>query len=242
MVEEGVVKDIITQDNSPFAMFQAAAASGSLDHLEKMLALQERWEANEARKAFVAAMAAFKADPPRIDKDKRVGYKQTSYSHASLGNVTDKISQSLSRHGLSAAWKTDQAGHEIKVTCTITHSLGHSESTSLSAPADTSGAKNGIQAIGSTITYLQRYTILALTGLATHDQDDDGASVSKPIQKIDDKHVSQIRDMINHLCINEEQFLGWIGSESVEDIPLSLYGKAMNALRAREAKKNDNPQ
>jgi len=147
--------------------------------IEKMMALQERYEANEARKAYHEAMSAFKANPPEIGKDKNVSYTvqgkgTTSYAHASLANVTGKINRALSEHGLSAGWTTIQNDKGITVTCTITHKFGHSESTSLTAAPDTSGSKNAIQAIGSTVSYLERYTILALTGLATHDMDDDG--------------------------------------------------------------------
>ena len=62
-------------DNSPASMMQIALSRGAdLDKLEKMLALQERWEANEARKAYHTAMAAFKAAPPEIEKDKKVSF------------------------------------------------------------------------------------------------------------------------------------------------------------------------
>ena len=147
--------------------------------IEKMMSLQERHEANEARKAYHEAMSAFKSSPPEIEKDKIVSFTvegkgTTSYSHASLANVTGKINRALSEHGLSAGWTTVQNEKGITVTCTITHKFGHSESTSLTAAPDTSGSKNAIQAIGSTVSYLERYTILALTGLATHDMDDDG--------------------------------------------------------------------
>jgi len=97
-----------------------------------------------------------------------------------------KITAELSKHGLSASWRTEQNG-QIKVTCRISHSMGHYEETSLSADADTSGSKNAIQAVGSTITYLERYSLLAITGLATEDQDNDGELVS---DKIDENKVS----------------------------------------------------
>jgi hypothetical protein len=42
----------------------------------------------------------------------------------------------------------------------------------MSAPPDNSGSKNPIQAIGSTQSYLQRYTALALLGIATKDMPD----------------------------------------------------------------------
>ena len=160
---------------------------GSMDvaKLRELLELQERWEANEAKKAYVVAMSGFKADPPTILKDKAVGYDTkkggaVGYKHATLYNVTTKINTALSVHGLTASWLTSQDNGSVKVTCRITHILGHSEETSLSAPPDTSGSKNVIQAIASTVTYLERYTLFALTGLAGKDQDDDGNGAGKP--------------------------------------------------------------
>ena len=178
----GETKDVAVQGTSPAAVIQLAMTTGvDLDKLEKLLAIQEKWEANEAKKAYHDAMSRFKANPPEIEKDKKVGYQPkddtkpfVGYSHASLANVTGKINRALSEHGLSAGWTTTQESGSISVKCTITHRLGHSENTALSASPDTSGSKNAIQAIGSTISYLERYTILALTGLATHDMDDDG--------------------------------------------------------------------
>lgn len=154
---------------------------GSIEQIEKMLDVQLKWEANEARKAYVAAMAAFKKNPPTINKDKAVGYHTkegdfVGYKHATLGNVTDAIVEGLAAHGFSHKWDVDQNGDMVRVTCRITHCMGHSEDVSMSAPKDASGRKNPIQQVASAITYLQRYTLLAATGLATHDQhDDDGA-------------------------------------------------------------------
>lgn len=176
----------IQKTESPLASAAAlVAADGNLDvaKLEKLLEMHERWEATQAKKAYVVAMTAFKAGPPEIFKDQTVKYGTTSYNHASLSNVTTCINQSLSKHGLSASWETSQDGDTIKVTCKITHVMGHSESTCLPGKPDSSGSKNAIQAVGSTITYLERYTLLALTGLATHDQDNDGKDPGeKPVE------------------------------------------------------------
>lgn len=168
---------------TPAALVQMAVQNGaSMEQLEKLLALQERWEAGEARKAFTAAMAAFKKNPPTIEKDKAVGYEGkggelVGYRHATLGNVTRQIVAALANHEISHSWSTVQLdGGQVAVTCTLTHSMGHSESVTLQSAKDDSGKKNNIQALGSAITYLQRYTLLAITGLATEDQDDDGKS------------------------------------------------------------------
>lgn len=160
----------------PMEVLQLAIQQGAdVDKLAKLLELQERWEAGQARKAFTAAMARFKAHPPEISKNKHVKFGATTYNHATLDHVTEQVTKALSAVGISHKWEVDQQ-NGISVTCVLTHELGHSERTTLSAGADTSGSKNAIQAIGSTVTYLERYTLLAATGLAASDQDDDGGS------------------------------------------------------------------
>ena len=156
----------------------AITQNADVAKLEKLFELQLRWEANEAKKAFVAAMNAFKADPPEIIKNKLVAYgegsRAVSYKHATLDQVCDNVTEALSKHGISHRWKVEQADSLIRVTCVLTHQLGHSEETTLTAGADTSGSKNAIQAIGSAVTYLERYTLLAATGLAAANGDNDG--------------------------------------------------------------------
>lgn len=164
---------------TPGSVLMYAMEKGAdMAQIEKLLELQMRWEADQARKAYVADMAEFKKNPPTIVKDKLVQYSGTSYSHATLGNVTGTIVNGLAKHGFSHRWDTEQReGGQIAVTCILTHKLGHSEHTTLSSSRDDSGKKNNIQQMASAITYLQRYTLLAATGLATHDQgDDDGQS------------------------------------------------------------------
>ena len=137
---------------------QAIAKGADLEKLEKLLALQERYEANEAKKAFHKAMTLFKANLPQIIKDKKVNYAATGgnvrYSYASLFNVVDKVTPRLSEFGLSVAWFHKQTEKELTVTCRITHEFGYSEETALTGPHDTTGAKNAIQALGSTNSYL----------------------------------------------------------------------------------------
>lgn len=162
---------------TPMGMLQLAVQQGAdLDKLEKLMALQERWEATEARKAFVVALNAFKAAAPKIIKTKEVsfGAGKTSYKHALSGVASEQIGTALAVHGISHRWDvTQEAAGLIKVTCILTHAQGHSERVTMQATPDTSGSKNSIQAIGSTVSYLQRYSLFASTGLVPKDADDD---------------------------------------------------------------------
>lgn len=162
---------------------QALQAGATVEQLQGLLTLQKDWEANEARKAYVAAMAEFKKNPPEIFKRKEVAFGDTRYSHATIGDVTSLTVAGLAAHGFSHRWDTKQSEGRIEVSCILTHSLGHNESTTLEASPDSSGKKNAIQQVASTVTYLQRYTLLAACGLATKDmEDDDGASAGQAVE------------------------------------------------------------
>lgn len=161
---------------SPMDMIAQAVARGtSVEELGKLMDLQERWSKEEARKAFIAAMNQFKANPPQIFKNKAVHHNGVfKYKHATLDNCAEAIGSALSKVGISYRWETAQKeGGVISVACILTHTMGHSERTPLEASPDQSGGKNSIQAVGSTVTYLQRYTLLAATGMAVENMDDD---------------------------------------------------------------------
>ena len=184
-----------TPTPTPMLMLQMAIQQGAdLEKMTKLMDLQERWEANEARKAFTAAMTEFKQNPPRIVKDKQVAFGQTKYKHAELDQVSEVIGEALCRVGITHRWNVEQTDLQIKVTCVLTHSQGHSEQVSISAPPDSSGQKNAIQGIASAVSYLQRYTLLAASGTATGEGDNDGRTVSDMPEGIFQGHLKAINE------------------------------------------------
>lgn len=175
----------------------ALDSNADLDRLERLMRLQQEWEANEARKAYVAAIAQFKKNPPVILKQKEVNFtnnagKRTNYMHATLADVTQPIIEGLAAVGISHRWDVEQPdGGMISVRCILTHEQGHSESVTMRAGRDDSGGKNAIQQVASTITYLERYTLLSITGLATHDMPDDDGRQSAPSKS--DETAAQVK-------------------------------------------------
>ncbi|WP_284335401.1 ERF family protein [Comamonas sp. NoAH] len=163
--------------NSPAGMMMAAMAQGaSLEQIEKMMDLQDRWEQKEAEKAYNAAFAAFKAEAVHIMKGRTVtDGPLKGKSYAELHDVVDAVTPALSSHGLSASWKLTRDDKDwMEVTCTLKHVSGHSESVSMGGAPDTGGAKNALQARASTKTYLERYTLKAICGVAEGGDDTDG--------------------------------------------------------------------
>jgi hypothetical protein len=175
---------------TPMEILNAAVQGGaSVEALEKLLALQERWQANEARQAYNEALAAAKAELPSIRKNRRVNYEHregggtTDYAFEDLAEIAETVNPILATHGLSYRWRTESPPDApVKVTCIVSHRLGYSEENTLEGPRDTSGKKNSLQAIGSTVTFLQRYTLKAALGLATK-EDDDGRASGPPVRE-----------------------------------------------------------
>jgi hypothetical protein len=234
MIEEGIKYEVATI--TPMMLLQTAVNSNAdLDKMEKLMALQERWEASEARKSYVRAMAAFKTDPPTIIKSRTADFTtqkgRTVYEYADLASVAAIVSKALSAHGLSHSWRLEQ-GDRITVTCTITHEMGHSESCSLSADADLSGGKNPIQAIGSATSYLEKYTLLALTGLAAQGQDDDGQAVETP-EYVSAEQVANLLSLIKEVKANENAFCKYFKTALVETLPAKDYQRAVNMLESK---------
>lgn len=240
VVEHDGTRAVTTaQTPTPAHMLQTAIERGvDMAQLEKLMELQERWESNEARKAFVKAMSEFKANPPKVIKDRLVAYQGTRYTHASLAAVVDAVVAGLSEHGLSHRWDVEQNGI-IKVTCVLTHEMGHSESVSMSAPADDSGKKNAIQQIASTITYLERYTLMAATGLAAKDMaDDDGQSAST--ETITDQQAAELKGLLQETNSDVAAFLKAMGgAPSVDELPAGQYNRAKVALNRKKVQQQE---
>jgi hypothetical protein len=220
---------------TPMQMLQVAVERGDdLDKLRQLMDLNDRWEAAQARKAFVAAVAAFKAEPTRILKSKQVNIPGgAKFAHATLADVVDGVVTSLSKHGLSHKWELQQEGDRITVTCILTHEAGHSERTTLSGLPDDSGKKNGIQQIASTVTYLQRYTLMAATGLAAKDMDDDGRGAGTAKPKISAEQVANLEALLTEVGANKVNFLKWLKVEALEDILASNYDACVKAIEAK---------
>lgn len=153
----------------------------NLEKLERMLAMKERMDAQNARIAFSRALSAARAEIPPIIKDATVDFVsakgRTHYKHETLAGIARVIDPILSAHGLSYRFRTGQDGALVTVACIIAHADGYSEETALSGLPDGSGSKNSFQAVGSAVTYLQRYTLKAALGLSA-EVDDDGQAAS----------------------------------------------------------------
>jgi len=180
--------------NSPSRLLEIAVEhNADVEKLERLMDMQVKWDAQQAKKSYQIAIGKFQYECPVIVKNK-AGH---NYFYTPLSDIIAQIKKPMRDAGLSFRFEQN---HEqaIEVRCYVTHSDGHSESSSMSACADTSGSKNSVQAIGSTVTYLQRYTLLNVLGIATADADMDGRLPT------DLDHAAELQTLIEHVaCVRD---------------------------------------
>jgi hypothetical protein len=228
------------QEITPAQMLAIAVQQGAdLQKLEKLMDLQERWEANRARKAFDAAISAAKAEIKPVAKKRKVDYTnkngggRTNYEYEDFAAIASEVDPILAKHGLSYRHRSKQDGKQLTITCVLSHRDGHFEETSLTAANDESGNKNGIQAIGSAATYLQRYTLKLALGIAAA-KDDDARSVGKnAAETISKEQIEKLDALLTEVGANKSSFLKWARINSLEEILAKNYDACVKAIEAK---------
>lgn len=214
----------------------------SIERVEQAFAFYEKVQASTARRAFDAAMAAAKAEIPVIKKKRTVshptrGGDQKSYVHEDLGGIAEIVDPILAKHGLSYRYRTSSNVNEpVVVTCIVSHVQGYFEETTLSAGRDESGNKNAIQAIGSSITYLQRYTLKAALGLAAA-KDDDAKTAEATVDELatlNDEQISRVETLLAETNSNRSTFLKIAQAETVGDILAKDFDGLVKILLAKK--------
>lgn len=164
-----------------FAMVQGG---GDLSNLERLLALQREWEADQARKSYALDMAAAQAAMPLIYKDRY--NEQTKSWYATLESTAKRITPIYTAHGFSLSFNTDDSPFKdcIRVVCRVIHKLGHVETFHYDQPIDDAGiagTKNKTQTHGrgSAMSYARRYLTFMIFNLATSDDNDGNTATSE---------------------------------------------------------------
>lgn len=119
------------------------------------------------------ALAKFQANVKQPMKDKDNPFFRSKY--VPLENVVEAITQEAPKHGLSfVQWALNDESGRVGVATMLMHESGEFiEFDAVHMKAD----KETAQGAGALISYLKRYSLSAVFGI-TSDQDDDGNSAS----------------------------------------------------------------
>jgi hypothetical protein len=144
-----------------------------------LLASFEQLKAREAEAQFSAALSRMQPKLPVIDELGAIlgpdGEPVATY--ATWEDTVEAIRPILARFGFSLSFRPGQSVRgNPTVTGVLRHRGGHKEEGELELPPDLTGGKNAVQAVGSALSYGQRYVARMLLSLTSRGGDDDGAS------------------------------------------------------------------
>ena len=157
-----------------------------IDKMERLLLMQERVMERAAKASYVQSLAVAKRTIPTIPENGKIvipgrgNLPDQVTPYPLWEDIDEAITPVLDANGLVLSFRTSMAPDgRLIVSGVLSHCDGHEERTDLTLPYDSSGSKNGVQAVGSSLSYGKRYTATALLNLVSRNEDDDGASGGK---------------------------------------------------------------
>lgn len=209
-------------------------------NLERMMALAERYQDRQALAAYQAAMAACQNEMPAVVKSAENSHTRSRY--ALVESVVKVAKPVYTKHGFSLSFyegETPKAGH-FRIVVDIMHSAGHKETKWMDLPIDGTGAQGGkssmnaVQGVGSSFSYGQRYLTCKIFNIQLSGEDDDG-NQNGPIGPNEIEIVNKLIESVRAANPKWEfkAFLRWLGCESLEEMNMTQFGKAVADLNSR---------
>src|SRR5215831_8835135 len=160
-----------------------------VEKLERMMAMYERLKAKEAELAYNEAkgrilkkLAAIKIVKNRsglheIDKGRPQKGVFEAFKYAPLEEIDKHLRPLLAEENMDLSYSAEPGeGGSILIRGRLKHLPGgHYEDSFMTAPPDTTGGKSGVQAVGSTNSFLRRYVVCNIFNIVVVGDDDDGA-------------------------------------------------------------------
>lgn len=176
-------------------------------------------------KSFSAALAAAQGEMSGATKDSKNPHFKSSY--ASLASVVDAIRGPLSKHEIGWTQQVSSEGTTVSVVTILLHAgleTGEYRSGTMRATAKDASP----QAIGSTVTYLRRYSLMATLGIPA--EDDDGEQAQPRGERSESRPEPRPAKEPHPIDAEPEQVDAWLAS--LGKAPISSRDAAgLDALR-----------
>lgn len=221
-------------DDAILALIERAARDPAvdIDKMERLFAMRERMLAQTAKAAYLSALAEMQAELPAAAR-KGTGHNNKKY--ARFEDIIEAIKESMQKHGFSLTFRIDQSqGDKVRITGVLGHRDGHSEQTDIVLSADNSGAKNAVQAWGSSVSYGKRYVAVTLLGIATEDDDDGQAGGSAG--PISEEQATELMQLLQQHEADIPAFCKYFGIVAVAALPASQFERAKTAITSPKRK------
>lgn len=241
-----VVDYAIKSGASPEQLLQLMQLQVQADQHQLSLMAQRRvWDredaAERAKREYDEALVRFKEQCPNVARLKDIAEgPRKGAKYADLDAVVETATGHLSANGFTCTWRVVDDGKDwIAVEARLQHKGGHHETVRFSGPIDGTGNKNAIQARKSTVSYLERITMLLVCGLAEADADDDGngggGGNADPLAIL----FADLCVQLAGLTSNAEVMEWWKAENAKLATNAVLHGKLKAAVEAHRKKLRD---
>jgi ERF superfamily len=219
----------------------------NIDVFERLLNARRSEEDRAAERAFNLAMSQAKGELQPVLKTRDVDYPsrkeggaRTKYRYENFADVAKVVDPVFSAHGLAYRFAVEQQGDMARVTCIVSHAEGYSDRVRLESKVDPgSTGMAWVQALGSVLTYLQRYSLRAAIGLAAA-VDDDGRAAGGTSPKIVDEQANELRKLFDETGRSVATMLNLIGVNEIEDLTVDQFMRVRAALNLAKAERRRN--
>jgi hypothetical protein len=216
------------------------------EKLDALLRIRREILNDQRIEAYAYAFARLQARLPVIPKSGLVEIRNKSggvvghYNFAKFSDMYKALQPMLAEEGFSVRFDTENGPGGFITLCELMHEAGFWRvSRTPPLPADTSGAKNAVQAVGSSSSYGRRYALMYALNLAVEGEDDDAVSIQR---KISAAQVSEIAALIEAANVTTTSFQEWAGYSDLSEILERDYARLCNRLKDRSQRTpNPNP-
>ena len=207
-----------------------------IDKMERLMQMHERMIARQAETDYYAALAAMQTELPILPERGTIKNKSggTQSKYVLWEDLNEIIKPILSRHGFAISFLPGNEGAKITVTGILSHAGGHSVRSTMVIPLDESGAKNGVQGLGSSTSYGKRYVASAMLNLTSRGEDNDGQGSGGPKRMPDKVRADWLAaiDALDDLAASDALWqLVATACNEVGDIP--AYDELKSAMAKR---------
>lgn len=208
-----------------------------IDKMERLLRMQERVVARTAEQEFASAFAQMQPNLPYISARNTINHNGKEIAkYADWPSISRAIAPILCDYGFGLNFSFENTADSVKVTARLKHVSGHTETNSVTLPSDKSGAKNQVQAVGSSLTYGQRYAGCPLVGVVIEGLDDDGHTAGGGA--IADDELTMLQTLVEHTNTSVPKLLAACGckAKTLADLTPAEAARCKEALNTRLAR------
>jgi hypothetical protein len=227
-------------------VFDALAAlardpSVPVDRIVSLYDLQRRAEADEAERQFNAAFARLLPRLPRIVRRGKIkmvkdGVDKGTIPFVTIDDMDAAIRPLYTAEGFTLSFLSEPIASGISRTAILRHTAGHSIRSTMQLPPDPGPGRNNLQALGSSMTYADRYLTRGLFNLIAEGEDDDGNAAGT----IGEREVKFLQRAILTVGVDEAKLLAIYGAKALSDIPKSVYRAVQTQIEAKYRTKLQN--